>query len=73
MRKLATIIFLSAVIIGGCASGKDFTYEPAQETPPGAGLFSGEDGVFTLYGEETPPAPENRPMTNQDDKAEQSL
>jgi hypothetical protein len=38
--------------MGGCSTGKEYTYEPSSETPPGPGIFSGKDGVFTIYGEE---------------------
>lgn len=40
-----------ALLAGGCATGPEpFDYTPTDEIKPGPGLFSGEDGVFTLYG-----------------------
>lgn len=50
--KLAAAFFLSVLLLAGCATGKDYAYEPSQDTPPGPGLFSGNDGVFTIYSEQ---------------------
>ena len=37
----------------GCATAPEpYDYQPANEMKPGPGLFSGKDGVFSLY--ETP-------------------
>ena len=47
--KTAFVIFILAVGLAGCGGGKDYAYEPSSESPPGKGLLSGEDGVFTLY------------------------
>jgi hypothetical protein len=43
------------LILGACATTPEpFAYHPDNELKPGPGLFSGDDGVFTLYGK--PPA-----------------
>lgn len=39
------------LVLGACATSPEpFDYRPADEIKPGPGLFSGDDGVFTLYG-----------------------
>jgi len=35
----------------GCASRTEpFVYEPSNELKPGPGIFTGEEGAFTIYG-----------------------
>ncbi len=46
-------IMLAGLMLLGLAAcettpGEDFEYTPADEPPPGPGLFSGEDGVFRI-------------------------
>ena len=49
MKKLAvTICLLVIVFFQGCG-GKEYTYVEDHELKPGPGLFSGEDGSFTIY------------------------
>jgi hypothetical protein len=39
------------LVIGACATSPEpFEYQPENELKSGPGLFSGDDGVFTLYG-----------------------
>ena len=46
------IIVLVALGLAACGNVKQFDYEPvAGEMKPGAGLFSGDDGEFVIYGE----------------------
>ncbi len=40
-------MLLYLLVINGCG-GTDYQYESATEKKPGPGLFSGEDGVFTV-------------------------
>jgi len=40
------VIFLTC-LLSGC-SGADYTYVDTNEEKPGPGLFSGDDGVFTV-------------------------
>jgi hypothetical protein len=49
------LLLVAILMMGleGCSTGKEYTYEPSSETPPGPGIFSGKDGVFTIYGEES--------------------
>jgi hypothetical protein len=49
LKKIAMIIMyvFFAASITGCG-GESYTYRSETEEKPGPGLFSGEDGVFTL-------------------------
>lgn len=38
-----------ALLLTACGSAKPFNYVEIGETPAGPGLFSGEDGQFTVY------------------------
>jgi len=53
MKQLSIIIwiclFLTGLTLSGCG-GEPYTYVPDNELKPGPGLFSGEDGEFTLIG-----------------------
>ena len=71
MNKLCILLFLSAFIAAGCSVGKDYTYEPSQESPPGPGLFSGKDGVFTIVGEEAAGSTDDEQTEKKSDKTEQ--
>ena len=35
--------------LAACSNVEPMSYTPIDEIPAGSGLFSGEDGVFTLY------------------------
>jgi hypothetical protein len=52
--KTPGLLLVAIFMLGmeGCSAGKEYTYEPSSETPSGPGIFSGNDGVFTIYGEE---------------------
>lgn len=44
------ILLLMVLTFTGCSVGSEsFVYTPADEPPPGPGLFSGPDGAFTLF------------------------
>ena len=50
--KSAMLFFAvgAALVLGGCATQPEpFAYTPDNELKKGPGLFSGEDGVFTIY------------------------
>jgi len=47
---VVAISIIASVLLLGC-EGKEYTYVENQELKPGPGLFSGEDGVFTIYGD----------------------
>jgi len=40
---------LACQLLAGCG-GEPYAYQPSNELKPGPGLFSGEDGEFTLIG-----------------------
>ncbi len=46
--KLAGCL-LACQLLAGCG-GEPYQYQPDNELKPGPGLFSGEDGEFTLIG-----------------------
>ena len=46
---LLAAAFAACFSLSGCG-GKEFVYQPDHELKPGPGLFSGEDGEFTLIG-----------------------
>jgi len=42
--------FILLIVLSGCAvSPEPFEYRADNELKPGPGLFSGEEGVFTIY------------------------
>jgi hypothetical protein len=44
-------MFFLSLMLFGCG-GKNFDYTDSNEIKPGPGLFSGEDGVFTIIKKE---------------------
>ena len=75
MNTLKYLIVLGGVglwLLGGCATPPEpFHYQPDNELKPGPGLFTGEDGVYTIYG---PPivSPKAVPAPREDDRTEES-
>ena len=52
-------LFLILSCLWGCNTPpKPFEYESDRELKPGKGLFSGEDGVFTIYTKDQEPVTE---------------
>ena len=54
INRLIGLVALGLVVLGlaACGNVKQFDYQPvADEIKPGAGLFSGDDGEFVIYGE----------------------
>jgi len=45
LRIIIALYFI--VLLAGCG-GNDFQYKSSNDTQPGPGLFSGDDGVFNL-------------------------
>jgi hypothetical protein len=54
-KGLGIILVAGAVVLSACAGGKDLDYWSDNEVPKGPGLFSGEDGAFTIYRKEAKP------------------
>lgn len=54
-RWAAWAMAVLCLALGACATTPEpFAYAPANELKPGPGLFSGQDGVLTLYGKPKP-------------------
>ena len=51
MKLFASIPFLCIVVLFSGCVGEEHTYVENRELKPGPGLFSGKDGVFTVYGD----------------------
>ena len=52
----------------GCSAYKPYTYHNDREEMPGPGLFSGEDGVFTIWGKSSEERPQDTRDENDDQK-----
>ncbi len=51
MKKYYLIVCLLSFLLSSCG-GTDYSYIGTNEKKAGAGLFSGEDGVFTVIKKE---------------------
>ena len=52
MTRLATpaaLLAAAMLLLAACGQVTPVAYTETDEIPPGPGLFSGEDGEFTLY------------------------
>ena len=49
LRGPALAVAITGLLLGGCAGGEDFTYNPISEIPEGQGLVTGPEGEFTLF------------------------
>jgi hypothetical protein len=50
-----SVILRQAALLGAClllfgCGGEPYNYKPPNDTKPGPGLFSGEDGEFNIIG-----------------------
>jgi hypothetical protein len=75
MNTLKRLLMLGGVglwVLAGCATPpQPFHYQPDNELKPGPGLFTGEAGVYTIYG--TPPSgPEAAPASGEEDASLES-
>jgi hypothetical protein len=53
LSKIGMSLCLLFVLLHGCSTAPEpYIYEPSNELKPGRGLFSGEDGVFTIVSVE---------------------
>jgi len=59
MKKLLAAAFALGLLLFGCA-GEEYVYTDDADLKSGHGLFSGEDGVFTIYGK----TPSEQPTLN---------
>jgi hypothetical protein len=59
-RLLVLVGVASALLVAGCATSPEpFEYQQNNELKPGPGIFTGEDGVYTIYGPPPKPAGES--------------
>lgn len=49
LRGPVLAVAIAGLLLGGCAGGEDFTYNPISEIPEGQGLVTGPEGEFTLF------------------------
>jgi hypothetical protein len=69
MSTLKRLIVLVGVVLGllvaGCATPPEpFDYQQNNDLKPGPGIFTGEEGSYTIYG--PPPAEEKEPPPGQE-------
>ncbi len=54
-----------ALVIGACGTSPEpFEYKSDNEAKPGRGVFTGEDGAWTIYRQEMPPEESAPPAEN---------
>ena len=50
--RVGLLVTMLALELGACGTVKSFDYQAtADEMKPGAGVFSGADGAFAIYGD----------------------
>lgn len=66
MKKLGRLLVLGVVgmwlLLAACATSPEpFEYKQSNDLKPGPGIFTGEEGVYTIYSRPKPEqkAPEN--------------
>ena len=56
LQRLIMLGVVAVWLMAGCATPPEpFEYQQSNELKPGPGIFTGEEGVYTIYG--TPPQP----------------
>jgi len=56
LRRIVVLGVLAVWLLAGCATPPEpFEYQQSNELKPGPGIFTGEEGVYTIYG--PPPEP----------------
>ena len=59
-RRIVVLSVLAAWLLAGCATPPEpFEYQQSNELKPGPGIFTGEEGVYTIYGPPPQPAEDN--------------
>ena len=60
LRRIVVLGVLAAWLLAGCATPPEpFEYQQSNELKPGPGIFTGEEGVYTIYGPPPEPAAED--------------
>jgi hypothetical protein len=75
MNRLKRLIVMVGVVLGllftGCATPPEpFDYQQNNELKPGPGIFTGEEGVYTIYGRPPKPAREAAEASEEEGPAE---
>ena len=52
MKTYCLVVLFLGCLLCSCG-GTDYTYVDTNEEKPGPGLFSGDDGVFTVIGKDS--------------------
>ena len=56
VKVFLAVALVSCLWVAGCATPPEpFEYEKSNELKPGPGIFTGEQGTYTIYG--PPPKP----------------
>ena len=51
LRRFVVLSVLALWFLAGCATPPEpFEYQQSNELKPGPGIFTGEEGVYTIYG-----------------------
>ena len=70
-KLLGIIVVIMMVALSACATPpKPYEYRSDRQLKPGPGLFSGEDGVFTIYRKSA--VPEKQKSENKEQAESQS-
>jgi hypothetical protein len=75
MNRLKRSIVLAGVVLGllfaGCATPPEpFDYQKSNELKPGPGIFTGDEGSYTIYGPPPKPAKEASEASEEEGPAE---
>ena len=71
MNTLKRLIVLAGVVLGllfaGCATPPEpFDYQKSNELKPGPGIFTGDEGSYTIHGPPPKPAKEAAETSEED-------
>jgi len=65
LKCLGVLAGLVLWLLVGCATPRQpYDYQQSNELKPGPGIFTGEEGVYTIYG--PPPKEEKEPKPEQE-------
>lgn len=71
MVRLMALGVVGLGLLAGCATPPEpFQYEQSNELKPGPGIFTGEDGVYTIYGPPPKPSGDDAGDSGQKDPAQ---
>jgi hypothetical protein len=53
-RVMLSGLLTATLVLGACAHTEPFEYQNTNDSKPGRGVFTGDDGVWTIYRQEMP-------------------